>query len=99
MHRPRVHYPIPVKAHVVRYRVGKMFCSYSLCYNLRSLRPKKNFTLLTQFSFGDQIKEGRILEGKLVSGRMTVQLNDYPGSGANNRHTPRAQSGRVCIDC
>ncbi|XP_030534897.1 uncharacterized protein LOC115743980 [Rhodamnia argentea] len=61
IHRPKAHYPIPVKAH--------------------------------------EIKEGRNLEGELVSGRMTVQLNDYPGSGANNRHTPKAQSARVCTDC
>ncbi|XP_052179805.1 uncharacterized protein LOC127793075 [Diospyros lotus] len=27
--------------------------------------------------------------------RVEVELNDYPGSGANNRHTPR----RGCADC
>lgn len=68
-------------------------------YNLRSLWPKKIFALLTQFIFGGQIKDGRNLESKLVSRRMIVELNDYPGSGANNRHTPKAQSGRVCTDC
>ncbi|KAJ6411591.1 hypothetical protein OIU84_008218 [Salix udensis] len=31
-------------------------------------------------------------------GRKIVELNDYPGSGANNRHTPRPQFGR-CADC
>ncbi|KAL8091513.1 hypothetical protein AgCh_033946 [Apium graveolens] len=33
---------------------------------------------------------------KTVIGRMNlVELNDYPGSGANNRHSRR----RSCIDC
>ncbi|KAF8081197.1 hypothetical protein N665_0900s0005 [Sinapis alba] len=31
-----------------------------------------------------------------VEKRVTMELNDYPGSGANNRHLPR---GRGCIDC
>ncbi|KAK0586638.1 hypothetical protein LWI29_010018 [Acer saccharum] len=39
------------------------------------------------------------LEEKTMSGRMGVELNDYPGSGANNRHTPRQQFGRGCVDC
>ncbi|CAF1708952.1 hypothetical protein Bca4012_006525 [Brassica carinata] len=33
---------------------------------------------------------------KDVEERVTMELNDYPGSGANNRHLPR---GRGCIDC
>lgn len=27
--------------------------------------------------------------GEIIKGMMFVELNDYPGSGANNRHTPR----------
>ncbi|KAJ0047556.1 hypothetical protein Pint_16123 [Pistacia integerrima] len=38
-------------------------------------------------------------EGKTITGRMGVELNDYTGSGANNRHTPGAQIGRGCVDC
>ncbi|KAL8118212.1 uncharacterized protein LOC141659663 [Apium graveolens] len=37
-------------------------------------------------------KRGKV-EG--INGRTNIGLNDYPGSGANNRHTPR----RGCIEC
>ncbi|XP_073290618.1 uncharacterized protein [Primulina huaijiensis] len=30
---------------------------------------------------------------------MEIEVDDYPGSGANNRHTPRTQLGRGCPDC
>ncbi|XP_018630150.1 uncharacterized protein [Nicotiana tomentosiformis] len=30
---------------------------------------------------------------------MEAEINDYPGSGANNRHTPRPQLGRSCVEC
>uniref|UniRef100_A0A1J3E5A2 Uncharacterized protein n=2 Tax=Noccaea caerulescens TaxID=107243 RepID=A0A1J3E5A2_NOCCA len=35
-----------------------------------------------------------------VEEKMAMELNDYPGSGANNRHLPRQQFGRGCVvDC
>ncbi|MBA0578448.1 hypothetical protein Godav_017159, partial [Gossypium davidsonii] len=39
-----------------------------------------------------------IAEKSSKEGRVFMELNDYPGSGANNRHTPRPQFGR-CADC
>ncbi|CAA7027775.1 unnamed protein product [Microthlaspi erraticum] len=37
---------------------------------------------------------------KDVQEKMAMELNDYPGSGANNRHLPRQQFGRGCVvDC
>ncbi|KAJ9677430.1 hypothetical protein PVL29_022425 [Vitis rotundifolia] len=30
----------------------------------------------------------KIWEEQNIRGRTDVELNDYPGSGANNRHTP-----------
>lgn len=71
-----------------------MFCSYSLVLQLKIIMPKTiSLLLLTNSFFGGQMKQGRNLEGSVVSRRMTVKLNDYPGPGSNNRHTPKAESG------
>ncbi|KAF3437681.1 hypothetical protein FNV43_RR20437 [Rhamnella rubrinervis] len=41
-------------------------------------------------------KESTIWDEQAINGRMDVELQDYPGSGANNRHTPKPQR---CTDC
>ncbi|PSR95799.1 hypothetical protein CEY00_Acc21931 [Actinidia chinensis var. chinensis] len=40
-----------------------------------------------------------ILKVERTIRRMDVEINDYPGSGANNRHTPTPKLGRGCVDC
>nr|GMC48347.1 50S ribosomal protein [Ipomoea batatas] len=35
----------------------------------------------------------------MVMRRMDVEVNDYPGSGANHRHTPWVPPARACLDC
>ncbi|KAL8141918.1 hypothetical protein V2J09_014950 [Rumex salicifolius] len=34
-----------------------------------------------------------------ADGRMAIELDDYAGSGANNRHTPRAAFTHGCSYC
>ncbi|RWW01113.1 hypothetical protein BHE74_00029315 [Ensete ventricosum] len=34
-------------------------------------------------------KEMIVTEGVPVNGEMDIELNDYPGSGANSRHDPK----------
>ncbi|GMH16990.1 hypothetical protein Nepgr_018831 [Nepenthes gracilis] len=40
-----------------------------------------------------------ISKEKVENRRMDMMIQDYPGSGANNRHTPGAQFTRGCVDC
>ncbi|KAH7859157.1 hypothetical protein Vadar_032305 [Vaccinium darrowii] len=42
--------------------------------------------------------EGKLKRQRVIR-RMDVELNDYPGSGANNRHTPTPKPGKGCVDC
>ncbi|XP_050224184.1 uncharacterized protein LOC126673910 [Mercurialis annua] len=34
-----------------------------------------------------------------LEGSMKMELNDYPGSGANHRHTPWPSQLKSCADC
>ncbi|CDP00346.1 unnamed protein product [Coffea canephora] len=36
----------------------------------------------------NKIKNAEVARDDITSRRMDVQVNDYPGPGANNRHTP-----------
>ncbi|PON36755.1 Transmembrane protein [Parasponia andersonii] len=44
------------------------------------------------------VRTENIWDAETIPERMDVELNDYPGSGANNRHTPKPQSGK-CPEC
>ncbi|KAL9227358.1 hypothetical protein vseg_003054 [Gypsophila vaccaria] len=50
-------------------------------YRLPSIKPSIN-------SFSEIKKVN-------IQGKMDVELEDYPGSGPNDRHTPRV----ACVDC
>lgn len=49
------------------------------------------------FFFDTQKNMEKNWEVKTIIGRMNVEVNDYPGSGANNRHTPKRGGG--CVEC
>ncbi|KAJ7978436.1 putative Transmembrane protein [Quillaja saponaria] len=48
-----------------------------------------------------QVSSERIWEEKTIADRMDLELHDYPGSGANNRHTPKPAGywKAGCADC
>lgn len=57
------------------------------------------FTDFVSFYVNIQVNREEVRAENIINGRMDVEVNDYPGSGANNRHTPRQQLGRGCVDC
>ncbi|KAA8518348.1 hypothetical protein F0562_015769 [Nyssa sinensis] len=42
----------------------------------------------------DMKTDGELLERQFIEGRMDLESNDYPGTGANNHHDPKTP-GRV----
>ncbi|KAL8529574.1 hypothetical protein ACS0TY_006847 [Phlomoides rotata] len=75
-----------------------------LCFSyLISMNGAIPFTRSSNMVHRPQIHEVAktvLLESsELVMRRMGIEVNDYAGSGANNRHTPRPLLGRRCNDC
>ncbi|KMT10811.1 hypothetical protein BVRB_5g114650 [Beta vulgaris subsp. vulgaris] len=58
--------------------------------NLASFRASRN----SHLDAVEAMQDGNILKERKM--QQTIELQDYPGSGANNRHTPRS---RECVDC
>ncbi|XP_022844956.1 uncharacterized protein LOC111368026 [Olea europaea var. sylvestris] len=93
----------------VRALVILLCLFYLVCHNgaIPVMRSGSLGSLRVKKSQGDEITESAqnmeseeqnlSLEG--IKRRIDAELNDYPGSGANNRHTPRPQLGRGCMDC
>ncbi|XAR69548.1 hypothetical protein NMG60_11001179 [Bertholletia excelsa] len=52
--------------------------------------------LLAQGEMDHMRKDGELAEAEelMIEGRMDLQSNDYPGTGANNHHDPKSP-GRV----
>ncbi|XP_016442365.1 uncharacterized protein LOC107767789 [Nicotiana tabacum] len=40
-------------------------------------------------AYTNQMMKLEAMEEEFINGRMDLESHDYPGSGANNRHTPR----------
>ncbi|KAG9129507.1 hypothetical protein Leryth_013092 [Lithospermum erythrorhizon] len=52
------------------------------------LKSQENFEVSEDFPMKN-MKNSWDLPKKKMERKMVVELNDYPGSGANNRHTPK----------
>ncbi|KAK6925018.1 hypothetical protein RJ641_009344 [Dillenia turbinata] len=85
----------------LRLLVVLLGLSHLLCFNAIPLSRTQSLMADTQLADKINMMIGvqSLKEQANTNGRMDVELNDYPGSGANNRHTPKPQLGRGCVDC
>ncbi|KMT03870.1 hypothetical protein BVRB_8g188070 [Beta vulgaris subsp. vulgaris] len=70
--------------------------SRSLIMNQNKLKSSSSRVLLTQTAAKVGIDYGWTKETgktKASKGRMDIELNDYPGTGANNNHEPKPGNG------
>ncbi|GMN54196.1 hypothetical protein TIFTF001_023330 [Ficus carica] len=78
-----------------------VLCFSHLIFSNNAVRVTRiigGFHDIPQGTTHNQVSTEKILDEKTVTERMDVELHDYPGSGANNRHTPRPQVEN-CADC
>ncbi|KAM3380741.1 hypothetical protein P3S68_006314 [Capsicum galapagoense] len=74
-------------------RLFLAFLWFSHAINLINAVPLTRSTRLVM----DVSQEHKVLENTHMANMEDEEINDYPGSGANNRHTPRPQLGRGCV--
>ncbi|WCJ35929.1 hypothetical protein M5689_017155 [Euphorbia peplus] len=84
-------------AAVLRIIVLFLAFSHLMCVNAI---PVTRIDRLMHEHQNDVVQETETEKAMVEIKRMIVQLNDYPGSGANHRHTPwPPQLARSCPDC
>ncbi|XAR50039.1 hypothetical protein NMG60_11004253 [Bertholletia excelsa] len=79
---------------------------FSFLFSFNNAVPVTRTRTLMQESQDHGLPENTHLEnaeerllGERTVGRMDLEINDYPGSGANNKHTPNPKPWRGCSDC
>ncbi|KAL4203171.1 hypothetical protein AMTRI_Chr01g102670 [Amborella trichopoda] len=48
----------------------------------------------TVLETAQQVYDGDLFEENTIHGRILIETNDYPGSGANSRHDPKTPGRR-----